>query len=117
MRVNSEKPAKKQYGWAPFCLRFKPGDLKRIKSAAKKAKISCSMWIRALTRERARLVLTDRPRLVLTFTTPGARQSDQVCIRFSPDEMMNIQQAAEKEGSLSSPWIRAVVLMHLGNGC
>jgi uncharacterized protein (DUF1778 family) len=120
MLVNSRlapgKPTKKRYGWAPLCLRFKPGDLKRIKAAAKKAKTSCSMWIRTLTRDRARLILTDRPRLVLTFTTPGARQSDQVCVRFSPDEMTDIQQAAEKEGSLSSPWIRAVVLSHLGNG-
>jgi len=93
----------------PLCIRFKPGDLDRVRDAAARDGVLRSVWIREAALERAEQISGGMEVEALFYETAGG-VGDQVCIRFRPRDFERIQHAAAREKTLPSPWIRAVVM-------
>jgi len=93
----------------PLCIRFKRGDLDRVKVAAARDGVLRSVWIREAALDRAEQIVGGMEVEKLEYETAGG-VGEQVCIRFRPHDFERIQRAATRERALPSPWIRAVVM-------
>lgn len=99
----------------PLCLRFKVGDVERVKEAATFAHLPCSTWVRLVSLETAKLVTKGLEPPTLTFTTAKGF-GEQVCVRFTREELTIIRKVAIKQHVAPSTWIRAIVLLRVEKG-
>lgn len=103
--IENEKPD------PPLCIRFKVGDVAKIKKYANEVDFKHhSSWIKKVTLERAEKVLGKILVSNLSNFDTAHGHGEQICIRFSKEEIMKIRRAAIIENALPSPWIRAIVM-------
>lgn len=91
----------------PFCVRFRKGDLKYIRSAAKDMELS--VWIRLVVLDRAQRILQGMKMSPLFYETAHGNGNSK-CIRFTPTDHARVKAAAQKEGANPASWVRAIIM-------
>ena len=99
-----------------ICVRFKVGDLARIKSVAGQHDEWTSVWIRRIVVERANKVIEKERVAKLRYTTAQGN-GETLCIRFRPGEFAKAKKASGMEDAKTlSTWIRSIVELRLNRG-
>jgi len=96
----------------PLCIRFKKGTSEKVREIASQNGLRVSTWIKRLVFNRVERVLDHKDVSILEYTTAEG-YGDQICIRLSKEEMLEIRRAAIIEKSMPSPWIRAIVMENI----
>lgn len=104
---------------SPFCVRFHPDDVKRLKAEAKRDGVAVSVWIRTAVLDRAALIqkwsTCNLSKCILPELSAGRADSYPVCFRLEEADFKLAMRAVKREKAILSTWIRAVVALRLNN--
>lgn len=97
----------------PLSIRILASDLDRIDRAADGVGMLRSSWIREMALQRARQILGGMKPPKLTAEKSSIARGVQICVRLNPEDWGTVAKAADVEGLLPSPWIRALLLKNI----